>query len=66
MRTSHSKTGSREKSVRLQRKKMQEILVPEQATHALINALKRAEQTQKGNKTGQWTHQPQGQRLGLN
>jgi hypothetical protein len=41
--------------MRLQRKKMQEI-----------NALNRAEQTQKGNKTGQWTHQPQGQRLGLN
>ncbi len=52
--------------MRLQRKKMQEIRVPEQATHALINALKRGEQTQKGNKTGQWTHQPQGQRLGLN
>jgi hypothetical protein len=51
--------------MRLQRKKMQEIRVPEQATLALINALKRAEQTKKGNKTGQRTHQPQGQRLGL-
>ena len=62
----HSKTGSHEKSMRLQRKKMQEIRVPEQATLAQINSLKRAEQTKKGYKTGQWTHQPKGQRLGLN
>jgi hypothetical protein len=52
--------------MRLQRKKMQEIRAPEQARLALINALKRAEQAKKGNKTGQWTHQRQGQRLGLN